>query len=396
MGLDASLRRHWTLDPQVAYLNHGSFGACPQPVLEVQAALRARMEREPVAFFQRDLEGLLDDARAAVARFVGADPQGLAFVANATHAVNAVLASLDLKPGDVLLTTDHAYRACHPALRRWAERAGARVETVAVPFPLKDPTQVEAAVLAAVGPRTRLALLDHVTSPTGLAFPVERLVPALRQRGVETLVDGAHVPGMLALDIDRLGAGYYVANLHKWVCAPKGAGFLHVRADLRPGTHPAVTSHGWSLERPGRSRFRLEFDWTGTDDPSAALSAPAAIAFMEQALPGGWAEVRRRNHQLALAGRDALCRALGVEKPAPDEMLGSMAAVPLPDATVSLDDRGVDPLHEALRREDGIQVPITPWPAWPRRLIRISAQLYNAPEEYERLATALARRLAPQ
>jgi isopenicillin-N epimerase len=385
----------WKLDPGIAYLNHGSFGSCPAPVLEAQAALRGRMEREPVDFLSRGLEAMLDAARAAVAAFVGADAGGLVFVPNATHAVNAVLASVELRPGDVLLTTDHAYPACRNALHRWASRAGARVEVARLPFPLAGPEEVERAVLAGVGPRTRLCLLDHVTSPTALVLPVERLVPALRERGVETLVDGAHAPGMLPLDLRRLGAAYYAANLHKWVCAPKGAGFLHVREDLREAVQPAITSHGRTATRPDRSRFLLEFDWTGTGDPTAVLCAPVAIEAVAALAPGGWEQVRRENHALACQGRDLLCAALGVAPPAPDAMLGSMAALPLPDAAGQAPRSAFDPdpLHGALRAE-GIEVPVFPWPTWPRRLLRISAQRYNRLEEYRRLAGALRRLLA--
>jgi isopenicillin-N epimerase len=221
---------------------------------------------------------------------------------------------------------------------------------------------------------------------------VERLVPALRERGVETLVDGAHAPGMLPLDLRGLGAAYYAANLHKWVCAPKGAGFLHVREDLRGTVEPAVTSHGRTAARPDRSRFLLEFDWTGTGDPTPALCAPVAIEAVAALVPGGWDEVRRSNHALACQGRDLLCAALGVARPAPDAMLGCMASVPVPDAAGAAPRSalGADPLHDALRAE-GIEVPVFPWPAWPRRLLRISAQRYNRPDQYRRLAEALAR-----
>jgi isopenicillin-N epimerase len=383
------LAAHWTLDPDVAYLNHGSYGACPAGVLDEQRRLRDRIERQPVQFLSRELEGLLDRARAALASLVGADPADLAFVPNATTGVNAVVRSLRFEPGDELLTTDQAYNACRNALA-WAEGQGARVVVAHVPFPLSSPDQVVETLLQRVGPRTRLALVDHVTSPTGLVFPIERIVRELQQRGVDALVDGAHAPGMVPLDLAALGAAYYTGNCHKWLCAPKGAGFLHARRDRQPGLRPAVISHGANSPRTDRSRFRLEFDWCGTHDPTPFLCVPAAIRFLETVLPGGLAEVQQRNRALALQARRTLCAALAIPAPAPEEMIGSLATVPLPPrAPVPRPDgTGAEPLGEQLL-ELGIEVPTWFFPAPPQRLLRVSAQLYNAQEQYERLAAAL-------
>jgi isopenicillin-N epimerase len=391
------LRRHWTLDPAVAFLNHGSFGACPAPVLEAQSEWRARLEREPVRFLVVELEGLLDEARAAVAAFVGADADDLAFAPNATTAVNAVLRSLPLAPGDEIVVTDHAYNACRNAVDFVAARAGARVVVARVPFPLAGDDDVLEAVRAVVGPRTRLALLDHVTSPTGLVLPIERLVAELAARGVDTLVDGAHGPGMLPLDLARLGAAYYAGNLHKWCCAPKGAALLHVRRDRQDAVRPWTISHGANSPRRDRSRFRLEFDWTGTIDPTAVLCVPAALRFVGSLVPGGWSAVQARNHALTLAARDVLAAALGIAAPCPDAMIGSLAALPLPDARAAEPPRSslyAEPLQQALVARHHIQVPVAPWPAPPRRLVRVSAHLYNDAEQYRRLAAALVEELA--
>ncbi|MDC0671706.1 aminotransferase class V-fold PLP-dependent enzyme [Nannocystis radixulma] len=390
----ADLRSRWSLDPEVVFLNHGSFGACPRAVLAVQDELRLRMEREPVRFFLRDLQGPLDAAREAVAAFVGADPLDLVFVRNATEGVNGILRSLEFSAGDELLITDHGYNACNNAARYVALRTGARVVTAALPFPIAGPEAALEAILAAVTPRTRLAIVDHVTSPTGLVLPIAAIVAALRERGVDCLVDGAHAPGMVPLDLNALGAAYYTGNLHKWVCAPKGAAILHVRRDRQGPIHPAVISHGFSGPC-GRSRLHAEFDWTGTADPTPWLCVPAALRELGSLLPGGWPEVQAKNHALVCAGREIVAAALGVAPPAPAAMLGSLASLPLPPGPEgqTVTPLTSDALQDALLLRHNIEVPLPPWPAPPRRLIRISAQLYNEVAHYEALARALRAEL---
>jgi isopenicillin-N epimerase len=391
----------WRLDPAVTFLNHGSYGACPEPILEVQRAWRDRMEVEPVRFLSGDLPGLLDEARGAVGRFLGADPEGLAFVANATTGVNIVLQSLRFRPGDELLTNDHEYNATINAMRAVASRDGARVVVVPIPFPIASAGAARDAILAAVTERTRLVLVSHVTSPTALVLPVAELVAELDRRGIDTLVDGAHAPGMLPVDIDAMGAAYWTGNGHKWLCGPKGTAMLWVREDRRELIHPLVVSHGANAPLAGRSRFRHEFDWVGTADPTGYLTLPSAIEWMERAVTpdvGGWPALMAANHALAIAGRDLLAGALGIEAPAPDSMLGSMAALPLPGID---DEAAAASLATSLETEDRIQVPIVSWPvraalaagARPRILIRVSAQRYNEHGDYERLAAALVGRL---
>jgi isopenicillin-N epimerase len=380
------------LTPRIDFLNHGSFGSCPRAVLRFQARLRARMERQPVQFFVRDLEGLLDEARAALAQCLGANPAHLVFVPNVTAGVNTVLRSLRWKAGEELLVTDHEYNACRNALDFAAGRARARVVVATIPFPVRQADEIIEAVLRCVTSRTRLALLDHVTSQTGLVLPIQQLVRELDRRGVDTLVDGAHAPGMVPLGLESLGAAYYTGNCHKWLGAPKGAGFLHVRPDRQPLVRPLAISHGANSPRTDRSRFLIEFGWTGTWDPTAYLSVPEALRFMDSLLPGGWPAIQRRNHALALAARALLCRALGIEPPCPDDLIGAMASLPLPDAPATAPPRSplyADPLQERLLREHRLEVPVIPWPAPPKRLLRISCQLYNHLPQYERLAKAL-------
>ncbi len=390
---ESSFARFWRLDPDVSFLNHGSFGACPVAVLERQAELRDELEREPVDFLVRRLPERLAEVRAVLGGFLGAEPDDLAFVPNATTGVNAVLGSLDLNPGDELLTTTHAYPGCRNALAHACARTGARLVVADVPFPLEGEDEVVAPVLAAVSPRTRLALLDHVTSPTALVFPIERLVGALRERGVETLVDGAHAPGMVPVDLDRLGAGWYTGNAHKWLCSPKGAAFLHVREDLQTGARPAVTSLGYS-EVASPARFRAEFDWTGTCDPTPWLTIPAALDALASLLPGGWSEVMTRNRALALEARDVLGETLRVSPAAPAEMIGSMASVPLPMATPGSVAARLGPQGLGLwLRERSVETWLYPWPSPGGMLVRVSAQLYNAKAEYERLGALLAEAL---
>lgn len=388
------LRAHWTLDPEVVFLNHGSFGACPRVILGEQDRLRGLIEREPVHFYIHTLPALLDAAREQVAAFVGARPEDLVFVRNASAGVSAVLGSLRLQPGDELLTTDHVYGACRNALRHLCTVTGARLVIVPVPFPIDDPDQVVAALLAGVSDRTRLALVDHITSPTGLVFPIAAIVRALGERGVDTLVDGAHAPGMVPLALDELGAAYFTGNFHKWCCAPKGAAMLHVRRDRQQNLHPNVISHGYN-HTGTRPPLWEEFDWTGTDDPTPWLCVAPAIRWLGDLLPGGWPELRARNHAQLLRGRDRLAAALGVRPPAPDAMLGNLAALPLPAGdAASVSPFHADPLQLRLFERHRIEVPIPVWPAAPRRLIRISAQLYNHDRDYDALATALTRELA--
>jgi isopenicillin-N epimerase len=383
----------WLLDTKTIFLNHGSFGSCPRAVLKFQQKLRDRLEREPIQFLVRDLEALLDEARRELSAFVNAEPDNLVFVQNATSGVNTVLRSLKFKRGDELLVTDNEYNASRNALHFAAEKSGARAVVANVPFPIESENQIVEAVLNRVTSRTRLALLDHVTSQTGLVFPIERLVRELSARGVETLVDGAHAPGMVPLNLKQLGATYYTGNCHKWICAPKTAAFLYVQRDRQKEIRPLVISHGANSPRKDRSRFLLEFSWMGTSDPTACLSVPEALRYIASLRPGGWREVMRRNRALAIAARKIICDSLEIETPCPELLIGSMASIPIPDAKNSRATvpSPIDALQEELRRVYKIEAPIIPWPDRPKRLLRISAQLYNSLPQYEKLAQAMRK-----
>jgi isopenicillin-N epimerase len=384
----------WTLDPDVVFLNHGSFGACPTPVREAQRRWQDRLERQPVRFLHRELEGHLDAARAVLGQFLGASPDDLALVPNATTGVNVILRSLAFSAGDELVVTDHGYNACRNVAEHVLARAGGRLVVAAVPLPIASPDQVVAAVLAQVTPRTRLVMVDHVTSPTGLVFPVEALCARLAERGVAVLVDGAHAPGMVPLDLAALGATYYVGNLHKWVCAPKGAAFLWARPEAQAALRPQTISHGANSPRTDRSRFRLEFDWVGTADYSPFLAVPDALRFMASLHAQGFAGVMAANQALARGARALLLGALGGAAIAPESMVGSLAAVWLPDGEGPRSPMETDPLQTRLREAYGVEVPLMLWPAPPKRLLRVSAQQYNAPAQYAYLADAL-RALLP-
>ena len=391
----------WRLDPGVTFLNHGSFGACPVPVLEAQRAMIDELEARPIEFLWTNFLERVDAARREVAAFLNADPEGFVFVPNATTGVSTVLRSLQLQPGDELLTTNHEYNAILNAQAEVARLTGARLVIARLPLEIESDAQALETILAAVTSRTRLAVVSQVTSPTATVLPVAEIVRALDARGVDTLVDAAHAPGMLPIDVEALGAAYWTTNGHKWLCGPKGSGVLHVRADRRDQIHPLVISHGFNDLRPDRPRLWKEFDWTGTGDPTPYLALPVALRTVGALYPNGWPAVMRANHELVVQGQAAIAKALGVTPRIPEDMLGSMAMVPLP--IPPMPDARIDALKASIVTEERIEVPIHGWPVPAARespdalpeavVVRISAQLYNEPADYERLADALARRL---
>ncbi len=396
---------HWQHDPSVCFLNHGSFGACPTRVLQAQTRLRNRMEAESIRFFVEDSWGLIDRARGALASFVGASPADLVPVPNATIAVATVLHHLArtgfLGAGDEVLANDHEYPACLNNLRDVCAMVGSSAVIAKIPFPIESPDHAFDAIMSGVTPRTKAALLSHVTSSSGLILPVERLVRALEARGVRTIIDGAHAAGFVeGLDLNALGASYYTSNCHKWLCTPKGCAFLWVRADRQDGFRPMVLSNFAEKPRPGRPRLHTEFDFVGTNDITSFLTIPDALDFMATVLPGGWSAVYEHNRSLTRAGRDTICGVLSVAPPAPDSMIGNLGTIVLPahdEATRKRISLRVSVHHDALQdelmRRWRIQVPIWSVADGPRT-VRISAQVYNSIGQFAYLAGALAAELA--
>ncbi len=376
------MRERFQLEPDMAFLNHGSYGAAPREVLAVQSDLRQRLESQPVRFMSRELPQRLAEAGAKLAEFVGAKAADLAFVENATAGCNAVLRSLRLKPGDEVLITDHIYPAVRNILRHVCAESGALLVEAHLPFPLQGPKDVVDAVSAKITDCTRLVVLDLITSPTATILPVAEIARAAKTVGAQVLVDAAHAPGHIDFDATALGADWVTGNAHKWLFAPKGAAFLwaaqHAQADL----HPTVISHGYG------KGFRTEFGWTGTRDPSAWLCVPAGIDFYRAM---GDRAVRENNRDLARCAADMLIADFGTKATAPAAMRGAMASIALPTASAANLDTA-KALHDRLWDRHRIEIPIIPFAdqLW----LRISAQIYNEMAEYEQLAAAVRKELA--
>lgn len=378
MALEPDIRREWLLDPELRFLNHGSFGATPRRILSVQRGWQDRMERDPVRFFIDDLLGLLRTAIEPLATFVGARPEDMVFVENATSGVNAVVGSLQFERDDEIVTTSHVYGAVAHTLAHHAARWGARVVHARVPFPIAGPDDVVEPVREALSPRTRLLVVDHVTSFSGVVYPLERLVALAREQGIPVLVDGAHAPGMIPLDLEALGADWYTGNCHKWLFTPKGCALLWARRDRQQIQAPVIS---WGWQRP----WPASFDWTATRDPSASLCMPDALAFVQEL---GFERIRAHNRALVEEAAALLSEAWETPLPCPSEMRGFMAAIRDPRSRT-----GTEAEAKQLRLDlyaDGVQVPVTAWNGvcW----LRISAQVYNDLTEYRALARSVTNR----
>lgn len=398
----------------MVFLNHGSFGACPKNVLQAQQSHRNSVEARPVRFYCHGIFEGLDRSRRAIASLVGGKPEDFVFLNNATTAVATVLDNIargvglaeakPLGPGDEILVNTLEYPACLNNIERLAERTGATIIRAEIPWVMQDaehtPGSIYEQIIARISNRTRLCLLSLIASPTGMVMPARRLIAELRRRGVATLLDAAHGPGAIDLDLDTLGAEFTTSNCHKWLCTPKGAAFLHVRPEHQPRFRPlCLSNHANAPEgAKGRSRFNLEFDYMGTDDVTARLTIADAIDLVPKAANRDWPGIITHNRDLALAARDCVLERLGTTKPASDEMVGPLACVPLPEVEperlarlAARPTRYNDALQDALLERHSIQIPV--WTSGRTRCLRLSAQVYNTIEQYRYLAEAVAEEL---
>jgi isopenicillin-N epimerase len=374
----AAFRERFLLDPSVVFLNHGSFGAVPRVVFEHQEALRRRMEAEPVRFLVRSLPGELAAARTELAAFVGAEPAALALTTNTTTALHAVARSVDLRPGDEVLLTDHEYGAMRMLWDEVARRAGATVAVAELPCSPQRDEDLADAVLGRITARTRVVFFSHVTSVSAMVLPAARICAAARRAGVLSVVDGAHGPGLLDLDLAAVDAGVYVGNAHKWLLAPRGAAFIAADADARRWIAGPVVSWGWTWD--GEQAFLGRFDWPGTHDPTAPLCIPRALAFRRE---HDWPAVAARCRALASATLERLVADVGaVPTAGPDLRPPQMVAARLPAGAA----RG---LHDRLWREHRIEIPVEPLHG--EAVIRLSVQAYTSEADCDRLVSALAR-----
>ncbi len=338
-------------------------------------------------FFMIELERLLDEARQSIVKLIGGDPASLGFVPNSTIGVASILHSLNLKPGDEIVVNSHEYMSAINELSRLEKTRGIKVHLATVPFPIAGPDEAYEAVMKHVSATTKLVIVSHITSPTALIMPIERIVESCGSLGVLTLIDGAHAPGQIQLDVEAIGASYYVGNFHKWVSSPRGAGFIYTHDKT---IEPLALSSRAHYDRNDRDAFRCLFDYVGTNDYSAVLSVAESIAFHEDLVPGGFPAIMEQNHALVLRGREVVCQALNTEPAAPDSMIACMASFVLCEAGAGQDDAEYeDSLQDALVREYGVQVPVMQIQSPPARFLRISAHLYNSIEQYEYLARAL-------
>ncbi|GHO47883.1 aminotransferase class V-fold PLP-dependent enzyme [Ktedonospora formicarum] len=365
--------------PDITFLNHGSFGACPRPVFDTYQQWQRTLENDPVEFLGRQITGLIKEAREPLAAYLGTQADNIVFVNNTTVGVNIVARSLALKPGDEVLATDHEYGASDRTWRFQCTQRDIRYINQPIPLPLESEEQMVEHLWQGVTPRTKVIFVSHITSPTALTFPVARICERARAEGILTVIDGAHAPGQVPLNLDELGADFYIGNCHKWLCAPKGSAFLYANPERQALLQPLIVSWGYESLNPGPSLFQDHFGWLGTDDPAAYLSVPSAIAFQRE---HNWDSVRAACHDLAIHARQEVNKLFGTKPISPDDATwwSQMVAIQVPDGDATT-------LHRQLREEWNIEIPITPWNG--RRFIRVSIQAYNKPADVERLLTAL-------
>tara|TARA_R110002073_G_scaffold118918_1_gene258838 strand:- start:788754 stop:790049 length:1296 start_codon:yes stop_codon:yes gene_type:complete len=373
-------------------LNNGSYGLTPEVVGVAQRELQRRLEADPVRFFKSDLEIYADDTRQALAKFVRVNAEDLVLVSNGTFAVATVLNNLDLSAGDEILITDHEYMATMNELGKICRKTGAKVVVAKVPFPEVSPEMVIDSVVGAMSDRTKLVLISHIASASAIVMPVKEIVEAAKSRGIDTFLDGAHTPGQIDLDIGSLDPTWYAASCHKWLATPKGTGFIYTSPNRQCGFKPMVLSCREHEARDDRKAYLCDFDYVGTNDYTGNLVIPVSIAHMGAQLPGGWDELRKRNHDLVVKGAKLICDAIGIEQRVPESMIGTMVSIPLPGVCEPGELMG-ESLWDRLYLNHGIQVPIWDLPGVHARVMRVSAQLYNGIGDFEKLADAIKQEI---
>ena len=367
----------WLLDPEVAYLNQGAFGALPRPVAMAAAELRNQMESNPASLLIRNLPKKIDRVRELVSALLGGDPAGAVFVPNATSGTATVIASLEpsLAAGDELLTTDHRYGAVTAQFARSAAKYGTVPVIAHVPLDVKSAAEVVAAIVDRITPRTKLLVVDSIASLSGFVFPVAEIVAAAHERGVPVLVDAAHAPGQIHVDLEAIGADFWVGNMHKWICSPRAAAYLHVAEQWRDTVRPAVASHNYA------GGFHEAFDWTGTFDPVTILAIPAAFGFWST--QGGWDEVRRRQREIVDDGAKRVAAAIDSHSPIEEQFRAAMRIIELP---VTLTADGAREIEIALAAR---RIEVSLMPVHDKSWVRVCGQIYNTPDDYDRLGVAL-------
>lgn len=379
-------------------MDHGSSGACPTKLLEHQNALRWDLDRGSPEFFLSHWSPRHRASKEALAKFVKADYDELLLTPGSTLGLNIITQSQKFQPGDELLTTNHAYSSVVMLLQHVAARDGAKVVIAKVPFPVASPDEILQSILASVTERTKFAIIDHIVSRTGLVFPIKRIVAELAKRGIDTLVDGAHGPGQVSVDLHDIGAAYYTTSCHKWMCAPRGVGFMYVRKDRITRLKPLViarSGHWRAFEDGAYSWLEKTFEWNGCHDPSGVHSMPKIIEFLETALPGGHEAMVKRNHELAVEARKRVLAILGIDMPCPDDMIANMVTFPLPDSVLP-DIPGILPICKTLWEKHRAEIQCYHWPAYPKRVFRFSVQLHNSMDQFIWLAHKIKETLAEE
>ncbi len=380
LSVEKNESTNWMLDPDIAYLNHGSFGARPIEVFEAQIALKRDFERSPIQFLDREGKERISAARVTISRFLGCSGEQLGFVENATTAIACVLQSLVLSPSAEIVTTSHVYNGVRQLLRSHSERNGCTYREIDIHTPLKTNAEIVEKIAAGFTDKTKLLVIDHVASVTGIVFPVKEIIALCRDQGIAVLIDGAHAPGMIELNIDALSPDWYVGNLHKWVCGPPGAGFLWVKKKYLDSTHPLTVSHFY------QQGFTSEFDWQGTRDITSILGAAIAVDWGTKI---GWDKIRKKNHKMAIWMQQCLVEAWGVVPMSPlaGSLIGSMATVQLP-SHFPIDELNLKEIRSNIYHRYKVEAPLLVWQG--TAVVRVSSQLYSKTDDITKLLAALS------